>query len=677
MSIQNEPDYTASYDSCNWTAAQFHDFLAVLGPTFAQRGLTTKIMVPEESGWHFELASAALSDPATAQYLAIVAGHDYDGGLGTVPQASGKQLWETETSDFNAFDAGMGSGLQYATQIYNFLTVAQANAWNYWWLKSGNNDNEGLLGSSGQVTKRLYTVGNYSKFIRPGYYRIGETDDGGVLISAYKDLSTGKFVIVAVNSGSNQSETINLNGFTATSVTPWVTSASLNLAQQTGVAVNGSSFTYTLPAGSVTTFVGTARPVTAPVAPTGLTSSANNGQVALSWTAPTGAVSYNVYRSTTSGGEGATPYRTGITSPAFTDTGLTNGTTYYYQVTAVNGGGESPKSSQVSATPQLTTPSAPTGLTATGGNGQVALSWTPSTGAASYNVYRSTTSGGEGGTAYATGITSTTLTDTGLANGTTYYYQVTAVNPAGQSPKSGEASGTPSAVPGKLTGTIIGTPGSYNNNGTTTAMAFDGNFNTYFDAPAPGNGDWVGLDLGTAAQITQVKYAPRATFESRMVGGVIQGSNTADFSSGVVTLFTVTTVPVSGAFTAQPITNTGTFRYVRYLAPNGTYGDIAELEFDGTLATSSPPAAPSGLAATSGNAQVALTWAASTGTTSYNVYRSTTSGGEGTTPYATGITSTTFTNTGLANGTTYYYQVTAVNGGGEARSRARCPRRLR
>ena len=66
-----------------------------------------------------------------------------------------------------------------------------------------------------------------------------------------------------------------------------------------------------------------------------------------------------------------------------------------------------------------------------------------------------------------------------------------------------------------------------------------------------------------------------------MVGGVIQGSNTADFSSGVVTLFTVTTVPVSGAFTAQPITNTGTFRYVRYLAPNGTYGDIAELEFDG------------------------------------------------------------------------------------------------
>ncbi len=260
LSIQNEPDWTATYESCNWTASQFHDFMAILGPTFAQRGITTKIMLPEESGWHFELASNTLNDPATAQYVAIVAGHDYDGGVGAVPQASGKRLWETEVSDFNAFDPSMTSGLTYATQIYNFMTVAQANAWNYWWLQasSSSTDNEGLLGSSGQVTKRLYTIGNYSKFIRPGYVRIGESDDGGVLISSYKDLATGKFVIVAVNSGAAQTETFNLNGFGATSVTPWVTSSSLNLAQQTDVAVGGSSFTYTLAAGSVTTFVGTA-----------------------------------------------------------------------------------------------------------------------------------------------------------------------------------------------------------------------------------------------------------------------------------------------------------------------------------------------------------------------------------------------------------------------------------
>jgi hypothetical protein len=69
------------------------------------------------------------------------------------------------------------------------------------------------------------------------------------------------------------------------------------------------------------------------------------------------------------------------------------------------------------------------------------------------------------------------------------------------------------------------------------------------------------------------------------VGGIFQGSNTADFSSGVVNLFIVTTAPVEGALTAQGISDAGQYRYVRYLAPKGAYGNIAELEFDGILQT--------------------------------------------------------------------------------------------
>ncbi|HET9313991.1 MAG TPA: lytic polysaccharide monooxygenase, partial [Vicinamibacteria bacterium] len=95
-------------------------------------------------------------------------------------------------------------------------------------------------------------------------------------------------------------------------------------------------------------------PAAVPPAPTGLTATAGNAQVQLSWNAAAGATSYNVKRSTTNGG----PYSnvaTGVTATSYTNTGLTNGTTYYYVVTAVNAGGESPVSNQAGATPQAQT----------------------------------------------------------------------------------------------------------------------------------------------------------------------------------------------------------------------------------------------------------------------------------------------------------------------------------
>lgn len=76
------------------------------------------------------------------------------------------------------------------------------------------------------------------------------------------------------------------------------------------------------------------------------------------------------------------------------------------------------------------------------------------------------------------------------------------------------------------------------------------------------------------------------------------------------------------------------------------------------------PYAPSNLTATGGNGQVILSWTAGSGTTSYNLYRSTGSGYEGTTPVVTGITGTSFTNASLNAGATYYYQVVGVNSSG-------------
>jgi glucuronoarabinoxylan endo-1,4-beta-xylanase len=263
LSIQNEPDYTASWQSCIWTGQQFHDFLRNnLLPTFTKNGVTAKIIMPEESGWKFDLATATLNDSVTAAGVSIIAGHNYD-GASAVPyplgQNQGKHLWETEVSSFEAFDASMTNGLKWAKKINDWMTIANANAWHYWWLIDGNGDNEALLGPSGQTTKRLYVMGNYSKFVRPGYYRIGTSASpvGGVSVSAYKDLSTGKFAIVAINqNGSAVTLDFALSGFTANSVVPSVTSASLNLAQQPSITVGGSAFVATLPAASVTTFVG-------------------------------------------------------------------------------------------------------------------------------------------------------------------------------------------------------------------------------------------------------------------------------------------------------------------------------------------------------------------------------------------------------------------------------------
>jgi hypothetical protein len=188
---------------------------------------------------------------------------------------------------------------------------------------------------------------------------------------------------------------------------------------------------------------------TAPAAPTGLTATAGNASVSLAWTASTGATSYSVYRGTTSGGESATAIATGVASASVTDTGLTNGTAYYYKVAAVNSAGTSGLSNEASATPELPAPAAPTGLAATAGNASVSLTWTASTGATSYSVYRGTTSGGESATAIAAGVATTAYTDTTVTNGTEYCYKVAAVNGGGTSGLSNEASATPE--PGRPT----------------------------------------------------------------------------------------------------------------------------------------------------------------------------------------------------------------------------------
>jgi fibronectin type 3 domain-containing protein len=180
---------------------------------------------------------------------------------------------------------------------------------------------------------------------------------------------------------------------------------------------------------------------TPPSAPTGLVATPGNQQVSLAWNASSGATSYNVKRGTASGG----PYAQ-VANPSAAsdkDTGLTNGTIYYYVVSAVNSAGESANSGEVSATPQAV-PAAPIGLAATPGNQQVSLAWTASSGATSYNVKRGTASGGP--YTQVANPSAASYKDTALTNGTTYYYVVSAVNSAGESANSIQVSAIPAGT---------------------------------------------------------------------------------------------------------------------------------------------------------------------------------------------------------------------------------------
>jgi fibronectin type 3 domain-containing protein/lysophospholipase L1-like esterase len=472
-----------------------------------------------------------------------------------------------------------------------------------------------------------------------------------------------------------------------------------------------------------------------PPAPTGLAATPGNTQVALTWNVSSGATGYNVYRGTTAGGESTTAVATGITALSYTDTGLSNGTAYYYKVTAVNSSGTSGYSNEANATPSGgSAPAAPTGLAATAGNAQIGLSWTASSGATSYNVYRGTTAGGEGTTAIATGITTTTYTNTGLTNGTAYYYKVAAVNSVGTSGYSNEASASPTAGGGSTTyyqdsftrtGDVTGSAPDVSNTGGaiwgnsagtgqypisggtasiapaayswsaeylpvngTSGITLDGTKDfTLSVAVTSASTGRIGISLNTAAPgnlfdhdlaalstcsgfagayafnggTINYNYAAGISGQTTISLAYSESAATLTYTVGSTTVYTQT-----GVTTAQ----VAAVRYVA-LGDDGYGGGAATPaptfdNFTFTVGTGggSAPSAPTGLAATPGNAQVGLTWTASSGATSYNVYRGTTAGGESTTAIATGVTTPSYTNTGLTNGTAYYYKVAAVNGSG-------------
>jgi glucuronoarabinoxylan endo-1,4-beta-xylanase len=275
ISVQNEPDYTAAWDTMLYTNQEMVNFVKVLGPKLAALNPRPNLMLPEVGGWGNAagFTDAILADSVAAPYLNIVAAHQYGGVSG--PSTTGKPIWETEMSSFESFDSSIGHALTVARWVHDAIVTGNVSAWHYWWLIGQNSDNEGVIGYNGntQLTKRLYALGNFSKFVRPGAMVVGTTGaPAGVSMTAYRHPTSGAIVIVAINqNGSDTPVNITLSGQTLSSITPWVTSSTLDLAQQSSIGVSNGSFSATLSASSVTSFVGTGTTGTAtPTAPTGV-----------------------------------------------------------------------------------------------------------------------------------------------------------------------------------------------------------------------------------------------------------------------------------------------------------------------------------------------------------------------------------------------------------------------
>jgi len=309
---------------------------------------------------------------------------------------------------------------------------------------------------------------------------------------------------------------------------------------------------------------------------------------------------------------------------------------YYYSTGDASGSGGT-----------ITAPGAPSNLTASAGNSQVTLNWTAGSGATSYNIYRGTSAGGESTTAIATNVGGAPYTNTGLTNGTKYYYTVKAVNSAGTSGASNEASATPAAATIQGIDLVV-TSVTLNPSAPTTGshVVFSAVVKNQGNTATPA-GTIVGCQFAVDGVTTPLNWSDNDT-ASLAAGASV--TLTATGGTNGVNYWTAT----SGSHTVQAWVD-DVNRIAEANENNNKTSQAFTVGAGGTA-----PAAPTGLTATAGNAQVALSWPASSGATSYNVYRGTATGGEGTTAVGT-ATGTTFTNTGLTNGTKYFFTVKAVN----------------
>jgi glucuronoarabinoxylan endo-1,4-beta-xylanase len=272
VSLQNEPDWDPQdYESCLWNADEMTAWVGGYGAT-ATSGTTTKLMAPESFYYSQASADTLLADTKAAANLSIVGGHLYGSppNYSSAAQKLGKEVWMTEhfldsvnkSDTKTSWPTSIDDAIAMAREIHDGLTLAQYNAYVYWWLVNSNDATPtGLVSTANKPTHFGIGMKHFSYFVRPGYVRYDATalPLKGVRVSAFgtpAGAAVSKVVVVLVNENTADvtlTTSINPSGRALTSLTPYRTTEAASFAQQPSIAVNANVFSVLLPAKSITT----------------------------------------------------------------------------------------------------------------------------------------------------------------------------------------------------------------------------------------------------------------------------------------------------------------------------------------------------------------------------------------------------------------------------------------
>ncbi len=441
------------------------------------------------------------------------------------------------------------------------------------------------------------------------------------------------------------------------------------------------------------------RPVAAPAQVTGVSATGSQSGIAVSWTASAAQnlTGYHVYRSATANGTYTKLNGAALTGTSYDDPTAPAGATSYYQVTAVNPGGESVRSATADATRPVAPPAQLTGVTATGSQSGIAVSWTASSAQnlSGYHVYRSATDGGTYTRLNGAAVTGTTYNDTTAPAGATSYYQVTAVNPSGESPRSATASalrpnpvaqgpirinaGGPAQTVGSTAWSAcasltacsnrVSGGNAYTEADTITGIPAGMN-NTIFRSEWTGGATGGGTvpvgqrAFGFAVPVANGQYQVRLHFAE--LNKTRAGTRTFDVrleNATVLSSFDIFAQAggidraISRQFNVGVTDGVMTIDFIRRIE-NAKVSAIEIIPADGTA-----PGVVTGVAATGSQSGNAVRWTANPATdlAGYHVYRSATAGGTYTRLNGAAVTGLTYNDTTAPAGATSYYQVTAVD----------------